>query len=75
MEARAAGSLRPGFSTIPGGIPPCLERLGGLSNIAFQEKVLILAFSALSSPTRALNVLNGSLHGLMENFTLMQSIT
>lgn len=28
-----------------------------------------------SPPSRALNVLNAGFHGLMENFTLMQSIT
>lgn len=34
-----------------------------------------LAFSALSSPSPARNGLNAGFHGLMENFTLMQSIT
>lgn len=59
-----------------GGILLCFQRLGNLWNVPCQEKPwFCLAFSALSSPSQVLSVLNASLHGLMENFTLMQSIT
>jgi hypothetical protein len=69
----------PGFEDPRRNPPPPLllgEGLGSLLNITCPEKQqFFFAFSALSSPCQVLNVLNASLHGLIENFTLMQSIT
>lgn len=81
--SEAVGS--PGEEAQPGASSPALRILGlgrcspllHRAGKPFEHDLpgKAMALSALSSPSQVLNVLNASLHGLMENFTLMQSIT